>query len=633
MKWRFGPFRGHIVVVTALALVGLVAAGFARAQILDLDTEDDDRSVRRFGARAREVEVDARQPWARIPWILPGPGDDWAGGIPHVVTLRLGQRPRRPLMLFVDVAGGLPPSWKVTAHARADVRAALVAPAGLTVSVQGRALPTEVRRSHRGTLRRYRVRVLPEAFGAEPDARLSLLNESAGALVLEHVRIEERVPTFSWAHLGRRGALPRESAVFVAASLAWLLLWNVGSTRRAAWSGRLLAASGPAAGLMLVGLAVAGRAPSWVLGAPVWSWALLPLLLLGLRPRRRAPPLRRRVTTALINGALALTALAVSVGAAELAVRFAYRSVKSASDARVYFQKDNRTYNSLGFDEREFSPDKPAHTYRIAFLGDSLSVNVSRSERYATVIVRLLNESGPPGLTYEGVSFATAGTDTGEQLDTLRRSVWRSQPDFVVLQWYVNDFELGARWGRPYPSPLIPWENVAGVFIRKSALYALLQGQWEKFQERLGLVKTYPEYMYERFGDPEGRDSLAAVATIKEFIEECRSHATPVSIVLIPHVDETLAQGQSRYDFLHERVLQACRDEKVTCVDLRATFGAYADYRRLWASPLDAHLNPFAHGLAAERVVAELGEVWRAGPTRPRAATPSPQSIAPRSGG
>jgi hypothetical protein len=630
MRWPLGPFGGHFVVVTALALAGLAAAGVAREQILDLDTEDDDRSIRRFGASAPEVDVDPRHPWARIPRILPGTGDDWAGGIPHAVTLHLGQRPRRPLMLFVDVAGGLPPSWKVTAHAHTDVRAALVAPAGLTVSAQSRPLPTEVRRSHRGTLRRYRVRVPAEAFGAGPDARLSLLNESAGALVLEHVRIEERVPSLTWAHLRRRGALPRESAVFVAAGLAWLLVWNVRSAHWAAWSGRLRAALGPAAGLTLVGLAVAGRAPSWV---PVWSWALLPLLLLGLRPRRRAPPLRRRVTTALINGALALTALAVSVGAAELALRFAYRSVKSAGNARVYFQETPPPPNSLGFDDLEVPLDKPAHSYRIAFLGDSLSISASRPERYANVIVRLLNESGPPGVTYEAANFAHTGTDTEEQLDTLRKFVWRIRPDFVVLQWYVNDFELGARWDRPHPSPLIPWENVADVLIRQSALYALLEGQWEILQGRLGLVKTYAEYMYERFGDPEGTDSLAAVAAIKEFIAECRSHATPVSIVLFPHVDETLAQGQSRYSYLHERVLQACRDEKVTCVDLRATFGAYADYKQLWVNRLDPHPNAFAHRLAAERVVAELGEVWRAGLARPRAATPSRQAIAPGSRG
>lgn len=624
MRWRLGSSGWHVAVIAALALAGLAVAGFARQQVLDLTPEDHDRSVRRFAAGAPEVEVDPRLPWAQIPWILPGAGDDWAGGIPHAVTFQLGRRPRRPLMLFVDVAGALPPSWNALAHEQADVRPALVAPASPAVSIQGRTLPTEVRRSHRGTLRRYRVRVPAEALGDGSDTRLSLRNASPGALVLERVRLEERVPTFAWAHLGGRGKLPRESAFFVAASLAWLVLWNVRSAHGRAWPGRLLAASGPAAGLLLVGLAVAGRAPSWVADAPLWWWTLLPLVLLGFRPRRREQPLRRRVTTVLVNGALTLTALAVSLGAAELTLRFAFRSVKSAGDTGTYFQRTRSPLNAVDFNDLEFPLDKPAHSYRIVFLGDSLSISAPIPDRYANVIVRLLNESRATELTYEAVSFAQGGMDTTQQLDYLRRLAWRIQPDFVVLQWYVNDFELGVRWGRPYPSPLIPWENAAGVLLRKSALYSLLQAQWETIQGRLGLIKTYPEYMYERFGDPEGQGSLAAVATIRAFVEECRRHDTPVSIVLFPHIDETLAQGNSRYAFLHERVLQACRDEKITCVDLRTTFGTYTDHRQLWATRFDAHPNALAHRLAAERVVAELGAVWREGRPRPRVAAPRP---------
>jgi hypothetical protein len=632
MRWRLGSFGWHITFIVALALVGLAVGGFARQQVLDLIPEDHDRSIRRFADGAPEVEVDPRLPWARIPWILPGAGDAWAGGIPHAVTFQLGRRPQRPLMLFVDVAGALPPSWNALAYEQAEVRAALVAPANLSVSVRGRTLPTEIRRTHRGTLRRYRARVPADALGDGSHTRLSLRNESPGALVLTRVRLEERIPTLALARLGRR-ELPRESAVFVAASLVWLLLWNVQTAQGRASPGRILAASGPATGLTLVSLAVAGRAPSWVVEAPLWWWALLPLLLLGLRPRRREEPLRRRVTTALIKGTLALTALAVSVGAAELALRLAYRSVTSAGDARTYFHRTRSHLNSLGFDEREFSLDKPANSYRIVFLGDSLSVSAPRPERYANVIARLLNESGPLGLTYEAVSFAQGGTDTSWQVDYLRRFAWRVQPDFIVLQWYVNDFELNAKWERPYPAQLIPWESAAAILIRKSAFYDFLQAQWETIQTRLGLIKTYEEYMYERFGDAEGQGSLAAVATIRDFIQECKRHEVPVSIVLFPHIDETLAQGKSRYDYLHERVLQACRDEKITCVDLRTTFGAYPNYRQLWVNPLDPHPNAFAHRVAAERLVAELGEVWRAGPTRPRAATRRPQSIAPRPGG
>ena len=87
-------------------------------------------------------------------------------------------------------------------------------------------------------------------------------------------------------------------------------------------------------------------------------------------------------------------------------------------------------------------------------------------------------------------------------------------------------------------------------------------------QEKLGWIDTYADYLYWRFGDPDGAGSTQAIVRIREFIEECQGHGIPMSIVLFPHVDADLSAGRYRFNYLHDRVLDACRREVATCVDL-----------------------------------------------------------------
>ncbi|MGH7266591.1 MAG: hypothetical protein ACREMB_17350, partial [Candidatus Rokuibacteriota bacterium] len=186
-----------------------------------------------------------------------------------------------------------------------------------------------------------------------------------------------------------------------------------------------------------------------------------------------------------------------------------------------------------------------------------------------------------------------------------------------LLQWYANDFEPRGARGRPVPHRLVPSARLHKALLRGSALYALLVPQWGRLQEALGLVESHAAYMYRSFGDPDGPGSRAAVRRLREFVAECRRHGMDVGIVLFPRVDPDLADGTYAYGYLHERVLDVCREERIGCVDLRAPFAAYRDYRPLWVTALDAHPSALANGIAAERLLAAFGAGWlgRAGRT------------------
>jgi lysophospholipase L1-like esterase len=430
------------------------------------------------------------------------------------------------------------------------------------------------------------------------------------------VRLVEARPGFALRHLARRGRFPPESGVFLAASLAALLVWRPESAERA---GRpVVRIGGAATALALVALGAAlPPHRALVADVPRWLWlsAPWPLLLLGLRPARPRPG-AVRARAWLTNGVIALTALAVAVTGAELTLRFVHRRVQSAADARTYFARRQAEQNSLGFREREFAPAKPPDTYRIAVVGDSLAwgIGVSPGERFSGRLERALNGRRRSGPTYEVLNFSHSGWDTAEELDVLRTVVLPMRPDFVVLQWYVNDFENGDRVGRPRPAPLVPWESLRLWLFHASALYSVLEDKWVRVQEWLGPLPTYPEYMYRRFGDPRSPPSAAAVATLRAFIAECRQREVPVTVLLFPHAGPDLAAGRYEYDYLHDRVLETCRAEGIGCVDLRPTFAAHADYRRLWVSALDPHPSALAHRLAAERLLEAFEPTWRAAP-------------------
>jgi hypothetical protein len=312
-----------------------------------------------------------------------------------------------------------------------------------------------------------------------------------------------------------------------------------------------------------------------------------------------------------------LVALTVSLVTGELALRAAFRGEPWVRHvlAVPYAGPPKKDHpNSLGFDQQEFPLEKPPGVYRIAILGDSLSISVARPHRFGNLIAERLNAHSSRAVTYEAVSFGRTGADTIHETETLRRVVWRVRPDFVLLEWYVNDLENGDHTQRPYAYPLIPGETASARWLRRVSARTLLRWLLEKqfiaVQERLGLVETYPEYVYRMFGDPGGVHWEAAAHELRGFIRECRAHRTPVAIALFPHLSAGLPAGAYEFAEVHDQVLALCREESVPCVDLRSTFVPYRDYVSLWVNRFDPHPNVLAHRLAGERLFEILGPLW-----------------------
>ena len=314
--------------------------------------------------------------------------------------------------------------------------------------------------------------------------------------------------------------------------------------------------------------------------------------------------------TAWRNHAIATGLALIFAGAsAEAATRLVFRDVTTSADAGSYFARrwnaNNVFLNERGFRERGFSDTKPAGVYRIAVIGDSFTFGngLEARARYTD----RLNEWLPD--QFEVLNFGVAGNNTPEHVTTVRASALPAHPDFVLLQWFVNDIEGDDLSGRPRTWPLVGMPFLHRLLNKYSALYDLANMRWNEAQIAFGWHKSYADYMRNRAGDPNSADRQRDAALLRTIIDDTRSSGSAIGIVLFPDAGFDLGEAYP-FAFLHDHVLDICREDKVTCLDLRSTFAAVKDRRSLWVSPFDHHPSARANELAALRILEVFKHEW-----------------------
>ena len=182
-------------------------------------------------------------------------------------------------------------------------------------------------------------------------------------------------------------------------------------------------------------------------------------------------------------------------------------------------------------------------------------------------------------------------------------------PDFVLLQWFVNDVEGHDLSGRPRTAPLIPMPGLHRWLNANSALYTIANMRWAEAQIMLGKAPSYPEYLTARVADPGGPDARRDAALLHEMVDLSRKSGSEMAIVLFPDPGQDLGEAYP-FAFLHERVMGVCQREGIPCIDLRGDFAAVKDRRALWVSPFDNHPSAKANEIAALKILERLQPRW-----------------------
>ena len=368
-------------------------------------------------------------------------------------------------------------------------------------------------------------------------------------------------------------------------------------------STRLGAASAALAAAAFVLLAIHGEFRIARLDA--YESAFDALFFLGLAGVVMAWIAERWGRAAPLRIGLLVTAVAVPLLAAELLTRFIFRDVRSSADGRTYFAHRGGppiATNHLGFREREVGPKAPGR-YRIAIVGDSLTwgQGLDERERFSAVLGQSL------GSRYEVLNFGIPGNNLPEHLQVLDQALAVS-PDYVLLQLYINDFEMPGM-ERPAPHALLPWPSLDGSMLRSSALYDMVNDAWSQLQERTGLVEPYVRYMDRSLRDPNAPDSRRAFEMLRQFVERARAARVESGTVLFPNPG--LFGNHYPFGYLHDRVREVCAEERITCLDLRAPFSTFRSPQDMWVSRFDPHPNARANKRAALEILAVFGVLWQ----------------------
>lgn len=321
---------------------------------------------------------------------------------------------------------------------------------------------------------------------------------------------------------------------------------------------------------------------------------------------------KEKTNAVVTNACVLFITLTLMLFISEFAVRFIFRDVTTTSDNSSYFARKwklkNVRKNSLGYKEREFDLAKSDNIYRIAVIGDSLTFGqgVAEKDRFSNLIEVYLNSGGK---SYQVLNFGKPGSETIDHLKVLKDVVLKTEPDFILLQWFVNDVEGNFKREEIKYLRLLPSDTLTSILQRYSAIYYLINRKWQSVQMAAGLSNNYVEYMHTRFRDSNSLHSLSASKVLKDFIHHCKIRKIDLGIVLFPLLSSDLDEMYP-FTYLHDRVLECCAQEGIPCVDLRNSFAKHPRRKELWVNRFDAHPSALAHRIAADRLFEKFATVW-----------------------
>ena len=327
----------------------------------------------------------------------------------------------------------------------------------------------------------------------------------------------------------------------------------------------------------------------------------------------------------LVNLTVILTTCTMLLIAGEYGFRYYYKEVTTTGDNRSYFSrkwKKTVRYNRFNFRERDFHVEKAQHIYRIAIIGDSLTFGqgINEEDRFSNLLEKRLNSQNQNiNIEYEVLNFGRAGTETIDHIDFLNDFVLPVKPDFILLQWYINDVfdphDKKKKKKKDGKSLFGVSEAIGGRYNRlcdNSVLFYILNKQLIQLKRLVASklstkFRSFDETMLARFGDLNSADSIKARNALERFVQITKQNNTPMGVILF---SDSYFRPSSELDFLLTRVLDFCGSEKLICIDMRQPLSPYQGDVKLWASRLDPHPSAFANHIAADQIFAQFSSGW-----------------------
>jgi hypothetical protein len=334
--------------------------------------------------------------------------------------------------------------------------------------------------------------------------------------------------------------------------------------------------------------------------------------------------------------------------------------------AQGWFRSEGRSWvaiNSDGMRDREHPIHKPAGTFRIAVLGDSMSeaMQVPMERNFSSVLEhRLQGCRALGGKQPEALNFGVSGYGTAQEWIMLRERVWKYEPDLILLAMFPgNDIRNNAaalnhepavpyyssRDGKlelTYPQG-VPPEN----FLRRirdrilehsrllQAIYQIRKNLRTRGADQMVSREVDPKMFGEQgvdnatFAPPANDDWRSAWQVTGMLLtsvrDEARAHGAAFIVALIPsgiqdHPDRAVREafmhrlGVNNLSYAHDRLAAFARQEGISVIPLEAPMRDYAESHHavLHGFPNGilgfGHLNENGHEAAGEILAAQICE-------------------------
>jgi lysophospholipase L1-like esterase len=334
-----------------------------------------------------------------------------------------------------------------------------------------------------------------------------------------------------------------------------------------------------------------------------------------LTPEQKHPPAKKHhwflKAILLVSSWIILAVLLIFP--VEFFVRYHYRDVLSTPDGRSYFFMRSyplfkAEFNGYQLRGKAF-PAEHDDRYKIAAMGDSFTYGQGvypADKRYTEQVEKLLNQDRPE----HDILVANTGICgfNLREYNNYAPFIDQLHPDYVLYQWFLNDMDSRPDLSAFVTPRLLSNRNAHEYLYSRSALYYLLQRAYGQLRVLKGRQQTYPDYLVDRFQDPNNRYSKDAEELLIRLIQHFKTAGTEFGIVLFPGFHGPMIDY--RPDFLHERVMETCRQYGIDCLDLRATYQE-VPFRDLWANRFDPHPGVLAHKMAAKAIYDHFGHHWK----------------------
>jgi lysophospholipase L1-like esterase len=258
----------------------------------------------------------------------------------------------------------------------------------------------------------------------------------------------------------------------------------------------------------------------------------------------------------------------------------------------VYKGRPYRT-NAYGFRGPDVELAKPADSFRIAVIGDSITMGegVAEEDAYPARLAAALTR--PADVRFEVLNLGLSGMNLRSSLDLRLPTALRFDPDLIVYGFTINDLEglPGYRRTRRAPAPH-PWR-----------VARLLSRAHRALGDRLGWPGSYRAELTENFFENPPVWS-AFEADLERLAEVGARHELCIAVLL--HTQ--LWAEREWVEPAYTKVEQTARASGLHVIPSEAGFEG-VDVEALHVGPFDSHPNSEGHRRLTEALVGGLASL------------------------